>query len=55
MKTDIEKEKKLILALNKLEKLNLENNIEMNLENLDTHKNQLEIEKKEIEKKYQDA
>ena len=54
MKTDSEKEKKLSFALNKLKNLNLQNpTIKTNLENLSAQKNQLEIEKKEIEKKYQ--
>ena len=54
MKTDSEKEKKLISALNKLKSLNLQNpTLKNNLENLSSQKNQLEIEKKEIEAKYQ--
>jgi uncharacterized protein (DUF3084 family) len=54
MKTDSEKEKKLIFALDKLKKLNLQNpTLKTNLENLSAQKNQLEIEKKEIEEKYQ--
>ncbi len=54
MKTDSEKEKKLIFALNKLKSLNLQNPaLKSNLENLSTQKNQLEIEKKKIEEKYQ--
>ncbi len=53
MKIDSEKEKKLSFALNKLKSLNLKNPTLMsNLENLSTQKNQLESEKKEIEKKY---
>ena len=54
MKTDIEKEKKLNSALDKLKNLNLENpTLKSNLENLNAQKNQLQIEKKEIEEKYQ--
>ena len=54
MKTDSEKEKKLSYALNKLKNLNLQNPTQKtNLENLNAQKNQLEIEKKEIEEKYQ--
>ena len=54
MKTSSEKEKKLDLALNKLKNLNLENpSLKNSLENLDSQKNQLGIEKKEIEIKYQ--
>tara|TARA_B100000965_G_C19458324_1_gene698498 strand:- start:200 stop:523 length:324 start_codon:yes stop_codon:yes gene_type:complete len=54
MKTSNEKEKKLTLALNKLENINLANPVLKNsLENLGEQRNQLEIEKKEIEKKYQ--
>ena len=54
MKTDSEKEKKLIFALNKLRSLNLQNpTLKSNLENLSAQKNQLEIEKKQIEEKYQ--
>ena len=54
MKTDSEKEKKLNLALDKLKNLNLQNpTLKSNLENLNHQKNQLEIEKKEIEVKYQ--
>ena len=48
-----EKEKKLNLALTKLKNLNLENpDIKNNIENLNIHKNQLEIEKQELEEKY---
>ena len=48
-----EKEKKLSLALTKLKNLNLENpDIKNNLENLTLQKNQLEIEKHELEEKY---
>ena len=54
MKTDSEKEKKLSFALNKLKSLNLQNPIlKSSLENLSNQKNQLEIEKKQIEQKYQ--
>ena len=54
MKTDSEKEKKLNSALNKLKNLNLQNpTFKMDLENLSDQKNQLQIEKKEIEEKYQ--
>ena len=54
MKTDSEKEKKLNLALDKLKNLKLRNpTLKSHLENLSNQKNQLEIEKKEIEEKYQ--
>jgi len=54
MKTSGEKEKKLDLALSKLKNLNLENpSLKSALQNLDNQKNQLEIEKKGIEKKHQ--
>ena len=54
MKTSSEKEKKLDLAIDKLKSLNLQNpTVKTNLENLSSQKNQLEIEKKEIEDKYQ--
>ena len=54
MKTDSEKEKKLDLALHKLKNLKLRNpTLKSHLENLSNQKNQLEIEKKEIEEKYQ--
>ncbi len=54
MKTHSEKEKKLDLALDKLKNLNFQNpSLKTNLENLNLQKNQLEIEKKEIEDKYQ--
>jgi len=54
MKTDSEKEKKLNTALDKLKDLNFENpTLKSNLENLSAQKNQLEIEKKEIEGQYQ--
>ena len=53
MKTISEKEKKLDLALNKLQNLNLENpSLKIGLENLSKQKNQLEIEKIEIESKH---
>ena len=45
MKSVIEKEKKLNLALTKLKNLNLNNpDIKKNIENLSVQKNQLEIE-----------
>ena len=48
-----EKEKKLNLALANLKKLNLNNpELKNNMENLAAQKNQLEIEKQELEKKY---
>ena len=50
MNSIIEKEKKLSLALTKLKKLNLKNpDINNNIENLSSQKNQLEIEKQELE------
>ena len=53
MNSVIEKEKKLNLALTKLKNLNLKNpDIKKNLENLSAQKNQLEIEKQELEQKY---
>ena len=53
MKTIYEKEKKLNLALNKLNDLNLENpSLKKGLENLNNQKNQLEIEKADLENKY---
>ena len=53
MKTPSEKEKKLNLAINKLQNINLENpSLKNSLENLDQQKNQLEIEKKKVENKY---
>ena len=53
MKTSGEKEKKLNLALSKLKNLKIENPVvKKTIENLDNHKNQLEIEKKEIQEKY---
>ena len=53
MNSVIEKEKKLIFALTKLKNLNLKNtHIKKNVENLSDQKNQLEIEKQELEEKY---
>ena len=53
MNSVIEKEKKLNLALTKLKNLNLKNpEIKKNIENLNSQKNQLEIEKQELEEKY---
>ena len=53
MKSVTEKEKKLNLALTKLKNLNLKNpDIKKNIENLNAQKNQLEIEKQELEEKY---
>ena len=53
MNSVIEKEKKLTLALTKLKNLNLKNpEIKKDLDNLSNQKNQLEIEKHEIEEKY---
>ena len=53
MNSVIEKEKKLILALTKLKNLNLKNpDIKKDVENLNTQKNQLEIEKQDLEQKY---
>ena len=50
----LEKEKKLNIALAKLKNLNLKDpDIKENIEILGEQKNQLEIEKSEIEKKYQ--
>ena len=53
MKTLSEKEKKLDVALNKLINVNLNTNLKENLQHLNNQKNQLEIEKKEIENKYE--
>ena len=54
MKTDSEKEKKLYLAIDKLKELKHQNPLlKTDLENLNSQKNQLEIEKKEIEDKYE--
>ena len=48
-----EKEKKLNLALTKLKNLNLNNpDTKKNIENLTRQKNQLEIEKEELEEKF---
>ena len=53
MNSVIEKEKKLNLALTKLKNLKLEKpDIKKNIENLDSQKNQLQIEKQELEEKY---
>ena len=52
MNSVIEKEKKLNLALTKLKNLNFENRDIKNVENLNLQKNQLEIEKQELEEKY---
>ena len=53
MNSLIEKEKKLNSALAKLKNLNLKNpDIKKNIENLSNQKNQLEIEKHELEEKY---
>ncbi len=48
-----EKEKKLNNALDKLKNLELNNpDIQNNIENLNSHKTQLEIEKSQLEEKY---
>ena len=53
MNSVTEKEKNLYLALTKLKNLNFKNpDIKKNIENLNTQKNQLEIEKIELEQKY---
>ena len=53
MNSLIEKEKKLTIALTKLKNLNLKNpDIKKDVENLNNQKNQLEIEKQELERKY---
>ena len=53
MNSVIEKEKKLNLALTKLKNLNLKNpDAKKDIENLSAQKNQLEIEKQELEDKY---
>ena len=53
MNSVIEKEKKLSLALSKLKSLNLKNpDLQNNIENLNSQKNQLQIEKKDLEEKY---
>ena len=55
MNSVLEKEKKLNLALLKLKNLNFNNpDIKKNIKNLSLQKNQLEIEKREIEQKYDD-
>ena len=52
MNSVIEKEKKLNLALTKLKKLNFNNpDIKKNIKNLSEQKNQIEIEKHELEEK----
>ena len=54
MKYFSEKEKKLEIALHKLKKLNLiDEDSQKNLEFLSDQKNQLEIEKKELENKHE--
>jgi chromosome segregation ATPase len=53
MNSVIEKEKKLNLALTKLKSLNLKNpGIKKNIEDLSRQKNQLEIEKQDLEEKH---
>ena len=53
MNSVIEKEKKLNLALTKLKNLNIKNlETKNDLEDLSSHKNQLEIEKRDLEEKY---
>jgi 5-formyltetrahydrofolate cyclo-ligase len=53
MNSVIEQEKKLHLALTKLKNLNFKNlDIKKNIEDLGLQKNQLEIEKQELEEKY---
>ena len=53
MNSVLEKEKKLNLALTKLKNLNLKNpEIKKNIEDLNSQKNQLKIEKQELEEKY---
>ena len=48
-----EKEKKLNIALEELKNLDLANpNLQNNIENLNSQKNQLEIEKSDLENKY---
>ena len=54
MNSITEKEKKLSLALTELKNLNLKNpDLQSSIENLNQKKNQLEIEKKGLEDKYQ--
>jgi len=53
MNSVIEKEKKLNLALTKLKNLSLEKpDLKKSIEGLNIQKNQLEIEKHELEEKY---
>ncbi len=53
MNSQTEKEKKLNLALTKLKNLNLKNpDTKKDIKNLSSQKNQLEIEKQELEAKY---
>ena len=53
MNSVIEKEKKLNLALTKLKNLNLKKpQIKKYLDDLSAQKNQLEIEKRDLEEKY---
>ena len=53
MKSFNEKEKKLNEVLNKLSGLSLENpGVKSSIEELNNQKNQLEIEKQEVENKY---
>ena len=53
MNSITEKEKKLSLALTKLKNLNLKNpDLQSSIENLNSKKNQLEIEKRDLEDKY---
>ena len=53
MNSVIEKEKKLNIALTKLKNFNFVNlDIKKNIKILNTQKNQLEIEKQELEEKY---
>ncbi len=52
MNSTIDKEKKLNLALTKLKNLSFKNPDSKKIENLSSQKNQLEIEKQEIEEKY---
>ena len=53
MNSVIEKEKKLNLALSKLKNLNLKKpKFKKDIENLSNQKNQLEIEKQDLEEKY---
>ena len=53
MNSVIEKEKKLTIALSKLKNLKLKNpDLQNNIDDLNSQKNQLEIEKKELEEKH---